>query len=258
MAVIPDTASDSREEYFQTMESRGSLRTRDTKAVFVPPLAHLRSFCLPGGEEHARLIRGIRTTQVGELRMSPEARWIPFTAEEFVDATRSSFRWQARLDPGKVGSPTVVDAYEEGHGWLVVKIGGIVPLKKASGPDADKGELQRYLSSITFCPPILLNHPSLECVAIGPRTLRVRDGRDRTGAIVDIDLSEEGCPLGCHATRPRLIGRQAILTPWSATCGGFREWEGLRIPTHLEVHWLLRNGAFTYFRADITSLIAVQ
>jgi hypothetical protein len=81
-------------------------------------LVRLRSFCFPGGEEAARRIRAIRTTQRGEIRMSPEARWIPFTADEFIDATRSSFRWEARLDPGKVGSPIVIDAYEDGHGRL--------------------------------------------------------------------------------------------------------------------------------------------
>jgi hypothetical protein len=32
--------------------------------------------------------------------MSPEARWIPFTAEEFTDTTGSNFRWDACLDPG--------------------------------------------------------------------------------------------------------------------------------------------------------------
>jgi hypothetical protein len=44
--------------------------------------------------------------------MSPEARWIPYTAEQVTDSTRSSFRWEARLDPGKITSPTVTDAYE--------------------------------------------------------------------------------------------------------------------------------------------------
>jgi hypothetical protein len=69
-------------------------------------LVRLRSFCFPGGEA-ARRIRAIRTTQRGEIRMSPEACWIPFTAAEFIDATLTSFRWEARLDPGKIGSPTV-------------------------------------------------------------------------------------------------------------------------------------------------------
>ena len=142
--------------------------------------------------------------------MSPEARWIPFGAEEFIDATRSNFRWEARLDPGKIGSPTVIDAYEDGHGRLQVKLGGIVPVKKITGQDADKGEIQRYLASVVFCPPMLLNHPTLEWSAVGASTLRLRDCQDSTGATVDLHLSEEGAPLVCRANRPRMVGKQAV------------------------------------------------
>jgi len=221
-------------------------------------LARLRTFCLPGGEDAARRVRAVRTTEIGEMRMSPAARWIPFTAEETIDATRSSFRWEARLDPGKLGSPVVTDAYEEGHGRLVVKLAGILPVKKITGPDADRGELQRYLSSIVFCPPMLLNHSSLDWTAVGPLTLRLRDRDDPTGATVDLDISENGRPLACRAVRPRIVGKQAILTDWSGICSEFREYDGLRIATKLEVAWQLPEGAFTYFQEEITSFSAVR
>jgi hypothetical protein len=219
-------------------------------------LARLRSFCFPGGEEAARRVRAVRTAERGEMRMSPQARWIPFTAEQFTDARRSSFRWDARLDPGKIASPMVTDAYEEGHGRLVVKLGGVLPVKKITGPDADKGELQRYLSSIAFCPPILLNHSSLDCAVVGPLTLRLRD-RDASAAI-DIDIGDDGRPFGCRADRPRMVGKKTVMTPWSASCSEFREWEGLRVPTRLEASWHLPEDRFVYFRAEIMSLVAIR
>jgi hypothetical protein len=220
--------------------------------------ARLRSFLFPAGEDTARFIRAVRTAEKGEMRMSPEARWIPFTAEEFIDATRSNFRWQARLDPGKLTSPAVTDAYEEGHGRLVVKVAGVVPMQKISGPDADKGELQRYLASIVFCPSMLLNHSSLECAPIAPLTLRLRDRNDPTGATIDLDISEEGQPLACRASRPRQVGKQTVLTPWSGLCSEFCEWEGLRVARRLEVRWHLPEGEFTYFRGELTSLTALR
>jgi len=222
------------------------------------PLARLCTFCFPGGEDAARRIRSVRTAEKGEMRMSPEARWIPFTAEQFTDTTRSSFRWDARLDPGKIAFPVVTDAYEEGHGRLVVKLGGVLPVKNLTGPDADKGELQRYLSSIAFCPPILLNHPSLDWTVIGPLTLRVRDREDPTGATIDIDSDKDGRPLACRADRPAIVGKRTVLTPWSATCSEFHEWEGLRVPTRLEASWHRPEGPFLYFRAEITSFVAVR
>jgi hypothetical protein len=236
------------------MLSDSESRSSQTLAL----LARLRAFCFPGGEDAARRIRAVRTTEKGEMRMSPKARWIPFTAEQFVDATCSSFRWDARLDPGKITSPVVTDAYEEGHGRLVIKIGGVLPVEKITGPHADRGELQRYLSSIAFCPPILLNHSSLDCNAVGPLTLRVRDREDPTGTTVDIDIGEEGCPLACRADRPRVVGKRAVLTPWSGASREFQECEGLRVAHELEASWLLPEGPFIYFRGEITSFVAVR
>ena len=220
-------------------------------------LARLRAFCFPGGEEAARRVRAIRTTQRGEIRLSQGARWTPFTADETVDATQSAFRWEARIG-GKIAPTLVTDAYEAGHGFLAVKLGGVVPLKKISGPEFDKGELQRYLSSIVFCPAMVLNNPFLEWTAVGPGTLRVQDRKDATGATVDLDIGEDGCPRACRADRPRMVGKETTTTPWSGLCEGYQEQEGLRIPHHLEVCWQLEDGPFSYFRGDITSFMVLR
>jgi hypothetical protein len=221
-------------------------------------LARLRSFCFPGGQELARRVRGIRTSEAGEIRMSPAARWIPFTAEQTIDATRSGFRWDARLHTGRISSIVITDAYEWGHGRLLVKTAVVVPLKKIVGPDIDRGELQRYLASIILCPPILLNHPSLQWTAIAPHILRVRDREQATPATVDLELSQDGCPLACRADRPRIAGKETLLTPWSGVGSEFHEYEGLRVPRRLEIAWQLPEGPFTYLREEVTSFTVLR
>lgn len=217
-------------------------------------LARLRQFCLSGNEEAARSVNAVRVSEQGEMRMSPEARWIAFTAEQTIEARRSGFRWQARLSSGRLTPVTVTDAYENGHGYLSVKAAGLLPLKKITGADADRGELQRYLASTVFCPPALINHPSLEWDAVGPLTLRVRDRNDPTGATVDLEITAEGRPVTCRAERPRLVGKASVLSPWRGNYLEFREWEGLRVASRLEVSWQLPEGPFTYFRSELTSL----
>lgn len=220
-------------------------------------LARLHQFCFPGGEEVARSVIGVRITEQGEMRMSPEARWIAFTAEQTIEARRSSFRWQARLSSGGLTPVMVTDAYEDGHGYLTVKAAGLIPLKKITGADADKGEMQRYLASAMFCPPALLNHPALEWNAVGPLSLRLRDRNDPTGATVDLEITEAGRPVTCRAERPRLVGKHSVLTPWRGNYLEFREWEGLRVASRLEVSWQLPEGPFTYFRSELTLLAAL-
>ncbi len=221
-------------------------------------LARLRAFHFPGGEEAARAVRAVRIAERGETQSAPNARPVSFTSENDIDSTRSRFRWTARFKKGGITSFTVVDAYEEGHGRLAVQLGGLLPVRKFEGPDVDRGELQRYLGSITLCPPMLLNHPTLEFAAAGPGTLRVRDREDPIGASVLADLDEEGATKLIRADRPRLVGKAAILTPWSARGSELREWEGLRVATRLEAFWHLPEGTFRYYYSEVVSLDAVR
>jgi len=216
-------------------------------------LARLRRFCFPSGEDSVRLARGVKTAQRGEMRMAPGAKPVPFTAEESIQAARSGFRWEARFGGGRLGGFAVTDAYDEGRGWLLVKLRGVIPLKKTVGPEVDQGELQRYLASVVSCPPMILHNRSLEWTAAGPDTLRVRDRDDPTGATVDLEMDAEGRPLACRAVRPRMAGKRIVPTPWSGVAAEFREWEGLRVASRLEVQWDLPEGSFTYFRAEVTS-----
>jgi hypothetical protein len=228
----------------------------DTPADTQELLNRLCDFCFPEGEDRARRVHGVRTTEIGEMQLSPNARWIPFTAKQTIDATRSCFRWEARFDPGKLTSLTVIDAYEKGRGRISLKAVGLIPIKRIVGNETDRGELQRYLAAITLCPAVLLQHRSLEWKAVGPRTLQVCDKNDPASA-VDFEISEEGCPLVCRANRPRLLGNRAVMTPWSAVGSNFRMVEGMRVPGHLEACWHFSQGAAPYYRSDVTSFAAL-
>jgi hypothetical protein len=222
------------------------------------PLERLRAFLFPGGEDRARAIRAIRNTQKGHIRSAPDAPWIALDAEERIDATRTGFRWEARYKGGRMGFITIVDAYEGGHGKAALKLGGVVPLKTMSGPGIDRGEVQRYLANTGGCPPMLLNNPGLEIAIIDDRTLRLRDRDDPTGATVDLEVGDDGCPGAARALRPRTEGKQTIETPWYGLATNFQEWEGMRIARTIEAVWEYPEGPFSYFRADLIPIEAVR
>ncbi|HUA58002.1 MAG TPA: DUF6544 family protein [Verrucomicrobiae bacterium] len=216
-------------------------------------LARLRGYLFPGGEDQAPDVQAVRIAERGEIRMSPTAKWLPFTAEQTIQATHSGSHWEARIGGGRLRSVTVVDAYERSHGLLTVKLGGIITTTRLTGPDLDRGELQRYLASFVFCPAMLLHHKLLEFTAVGPSTLRLGDRDDPGHATIDVEIAPDGQPTMCRAVRPRLVGKQAIPTPWFGMASEFREWDGMRIATRLEVAWQLPEGPFPYYRSEITS-----
>ena len=215
-------------------------------------LERLRAFYFPKGEGTAGSIRRIRTTQRGEIRSGPDARWVAFKADEYVDATKAGFCWVAQMGRG-LTAVDVTDAYEDGHGRLVVRKGPL-QLKKAVGADVDKGELQRYLAYVSYCPPMLINNPSLEFATVGPRSLRVRDRGEPSEASVDLDIEDNGRIEVARAVRPMMIGKRVEWTPWSARSSDEKEREGLRVPRTLEASWDLPEGSFTYIRIEVLTL----
>ncbi len=216
-----------------------------------------RSFLFPNGDASARVMEAIRTKQKGQMRASPGARWMPFVAVEITDTGTSAFRWEARIGSGAFTRTSVTDAYEHGHGRLVVSLGGLVPIKKLVGPEFDIGELQRYLGAICWLAPVASNHESLEWEAAGSATLRVRDRLGPRAAWVDFELGPDGRPIACRAERPRTAGNRSVMTPWSARASGFELWEGFRVARRLEASWELPEGTFNYYRSDVTSFEAV-
>ena len=93
-----------------------------------------------------------------------------FTAELTFQTQFRQFRWEARTS-----GVVITDAYENGHGIAMSRLAGLLTLKKASRGLLDRGEVQRYLSSLMLCPAALVNHASLEWTAVADSVLRVRD-----------------------------------------------------------------------------------
>ncbi len=221
-------------------------------------LGRWRACVFPGGEEAARAIRAVEWSEAGEMRSSPKARWMPFTATQRTDATHSAFRWDAVIGTGALTRTAVTDAYEDGRGWLTARAAGIVPVARIQGPETDRGELQRYLADLGRCPSALLLHPTLEFASAGDGVLRARDAAGPEGATVDLELGPEGAPVAVRAMRFRAQGRRFVEGPWSGRMTGFQEWEGLRVPTGLSVSWHLPEGEFAYFRGTSTPIRAVR
>ena len=218
------------------------------------PLRKLREFCFPNGEDAALSIKGARLNERGQMRTSADARWIPFVAEQTICSNRSNFYWEAKLDPGKPTSVTLVDAFQEGRGALSVMSTSDGIRREQHGGELDIGELQRYLASIFLCPPILLNHKTLKWTEICSYGLRIQDAESSDRAAIEFDLAEDGKPLLCRANRPRLAGHEAIFTPWYGTYSDFHEFAGFRIPTRLEAFWMLPSGPFCYYQSEITTV----
>jgi deoxyribonuclease V len=190
--------------------------------------------------------------QTGEMRLTPARDWMPFTAEQTIAADKTEFVWHARFKMAPLVTAVVEDAFEGGHGRLDAKIWGVIPVAHARGIDVDRGERQRYLAELPWCPMALLYNEELQFDSVGEREIRVWVGDPQT--YVDLRFDEAGDIVGTYTETRK---RDDITHPWEGRFSDYRDFAGVRAPARGEVMWHLPEGEFTYWRGEVTHLAVV-
>jgi hypothetical protein len=206
---------------------------------------------LPAGAGPARRVS---ITQVGEMCLKPDGRWLPFRAEEEFAVERVAFAWRARFTVARVVPLRVVDRYDAGAGRLDGRLFGVLPVMSSSGPEAAEAQVLRYLAELPWVPHALVANRELVWRDVDPTALEV----SASGATVRHEFDADGDIVAAFAPeRPRIVGREVVRTRWSGAFADYAVLGGVRIPTRAEVRWELPDGPFTYWRGTVTSLEVV-
>ena len=146
--------------------------------------------------------------------LSSLVRWIPFTAEAFVAATCTRFCWEARLDNGQDQRPYLINAYEDGYGRLTIRLGGVVSVKKVTGPEVDKAGDSALPGLNHVLPFADIESSFARSENSGARDFATADREDATGVTVDLDFSSEACLPSPSTLRVRAwLGSRRSLCP---------------------------------------------
>ena len=168
--------------------------------------------------------------QWGEMRASLRGSWQPFTAEQVIGIHQPGFAWLARMQVAPLASARILDCYVDGEGLLEARLCGSLPLARAAGPQADKGELMRYLAELAWAPHAMLHNPQLSWREIDATTVEV-SAESQAGAARVRLIFENGDIARVEADdRPRMLGRRIIPTRWQGRCCDYREVNGLSYP----------------------------
>jgi hypothetical protein len=182
------------------------------------------------------------------MRLAPGRPWMRFQAEEWFPGSGIDFRWKAQSRLFRV-----VDSFENSRGMLKVSVFGVVPLAKSTGPATDKGEALRGMAELPWRPFAYRQGPHLSWEAVNANTLRVTFDDGKTRAVAWLDIDEQGHVLGGAApSRPRIVRKTTVETPWSGIYSEYRQFGKVRVPTVAEVSWQLPEGAFPYWRGRVT------
>ncbi len=213
------------------------------------PVARYLALVIPQGRPR---VRCVQFTQTGTFRTrdTPE-QWKPFRAIQYVATAPPGFVWEATVRMAPLLAVHVVDSYREGAGLLDARLLGAFPVAHAAGPEADSGEMMRYLAEAIWYPTALVPDERLRWQGVDEHTaVAVLHDRGREVAIT-FHFDDEGLIAYSEADRFRIEKGRPRKVPWRAYCSGYVVRGGFRVPLEARVAWQLPEGELEYFRGRI-------
>ena len=200
-------------------------------------------------------IRTARLHQTGEMRPSKEGKWMPFRADQWITSARPGFLWQVRVIAGPGMVIYGMDNYAEGRGRMLMKVLALYAAVDARGPELDQGAMIRYLSEIIWVPSTALS-PCLQWRQVDSSTAEATMSYGGITATGRFTFDANGDPTGFTAKRYFYRESGSTLEDWviRSPAEGFREFDGVRIPSRSTVSWALKDGEYTWLKLEVTDL----
>ena len=214
------------------------------------PVSRYFSFALTPGQS---LIRHARVQWSGEFRLSPEAPWKPFTAQQHFTLDPPGFMWDASIRMAPLVSVRVRDEYVAGEGAMLGKIAAVVPVANQRGtPEMAAGALSRYLGEAVWFPTALLPSAGVTWSALDASSARATLADAATVVSADFHFGGRGEIVAVTMTRIRDVNGRGVATPFEARIDGeHRRVSGMMVPAGGEVAWILPTGRFAYWRGRV-------
>lgn len=193
----------------------------------------------------------VRLKQEGEIRLSPDGAWMPFTAEQYYTTDPPSFIWKIDTSMMSVIPISGRDRYVDGQGKMTIKVASLIPVVDETGEHMDQGTLLRYLNEIMWFPAgALSEHIAWEAVDDNAAKATMTYGGTTVDATFFFD--DDGRLTTMIGPRYQDAGAGEFkMLPWKTPISEYGELNGLRIPVAGEGVWEEDWGDFAYVRLRI-------
>jgi hypothetical protein len=193
-------------------------------------------------------VRNYRLRFRGRIRSGPDARWMPFEAEQqsFADQPTRLFFMHARMFALPV---EVFHRRINGEATMQVRIAGAIPMVDARGDVMDRSEAVTLFNDMCLLAPATLLDPAIVWEPVDARTVRAQltDGRQTISAT--LLFGDDGLLTNFISDdRSRLSpdGRCFTRLRFSTPVRDHRTFGVARLATHGDARWMLPEGEFTY------------
>jgi hypothetical protein len=199
-------------------------------------------------------INTVRLKQKGELKTTPNGKWMPFTATQYFTVTEPAFVWTTEVQMMSLVNLTGRDKYEKGHGEMAIKLLSLY--KVAYGHDNEKinsATMLRYLAETSWFPTAALSeYIQWDAVdSLSAKATLTDNGLSVSGIF---KFNQQGDMVAFTAARYYGTADNAVQENWVVQTEDWKNFSGIRIPYKSSVTWKLKTGDFNWAKMEVTDL----
>ncbi|MBT8261256.1 MAG: hypothetical protein KJO05_00430 [Bacteroidia bacterium] len=199
-------------------------------------------------------ISSVRLQQKGRMRTKPQARWMPFTAEQYISIPAASYIWTTEVELFSDIDLTGRDKLESGEGETSIKLMGLIPIvNEKSNPKINSGSLMRYLAEICWYPTAALDN-RIHWESVGDTSAEasmMMNGVTVTGTFY---FTPDGNFEAFESQRFYGGGDNSNLETWHIEALDYDTFHGVQIPNKAEITWKFLEGDFKWLELEVIDI----
>ncbi len=185
-----------------------------------------------------KTVKNVYLEHSGSFKSSPNGKWMKIKGKQYFKTDYPEFCWT-----GKTRFFNAVDKFYKDKGSLRVKLFSIIPIVNESGSHVDQAELLRWLGESVWFPTNFLPSKNLKWEVIDSSTSKLVYATEQLEIYYIVSFNEKGEIIQLDTERYKEKGK---LEKWRGRVSDYKEFEGMKVPTHIEAIWLLESGNFKY------------
>jgi hypothetical protein len=192
---------------------------------------------------------------IQEAQFFINGAWHALHATQHFSTSPPGFVWDARIEMAPLMPAYVRDEYVNGRAKMQASMYGIYPLaNQLDKPQLNAGALQRFLGEAVWFPTALLPSSTLTWTARDDRsaTVTLTDGAAAVALL--FAFNDADMPVVISGDRYKEDDGQYAVQKWQIMCDEAVIHDGLTMPAHCEVAWIINGTRQPYWRGRITSI----
>lgn len=192
--------------------------------------------------------------QRGQMKTSPEGKWMSFKAKQHFNINDASFLWNTIVKAMPLVNMIGRDKLVDGEGEMLIKIAGLIPVvNEKENPKINSGAMIRFLSEMCWFPSAGLSDYISWHEMDDNRAKAILTYQDKSVSGI-FSFTEDGDLLSFEADRYYGGSIDAKEEKWLIQIEDYKIFNGIKIPYKSTVTWKLDTGYFHWLTVEITDI----